>query len=209
MAVSNVKWWPMRIYPIHRLDLLHASETFLSWCSCARARKMGKYKKKRKEMLEVWDFSARLRKLKIIFFDGHLHRYRFSTSFSMIRGQIFLLVLPGFESQCAHLSSPQYFTCLLGLHGVQWIWGLVVVRLNWPGRPGYKKKKRGFVWLHCANMYFKCKGINFFVFFHAKYNLYSKNTCVDKQAKPIILMVNSDWRPWLLMVCPLYHQILA
>jgi len=58
------------------------------------------------------------------------------------RGKIFLLVLPGFESQCARLSSPQCFTCLLGLHGVQWIWGLVVVRVNWPGRTGYKKKKK-------------------------------------------------------------------
>jgi hypothetical protein len=49
---------------------------------------------------------------------------------------------PGFESRHAHLSLPGCFTCLLSLQGVQWIQELVVVRVNWPGHPGLKKKKK-------------------------------------------------------------------
>jgi len=48
-------------------SLFSASETFFPRGSCAHAKKMRRYKRKRKEILEVWDFSARLRKLKIIF----------------------------------------------------------------------------------------------------------------------------------------------
>jgi hypothetical protein len=61
------------------------------------------------------------------------------------RSKIFLSLSPGFESQCACLSPPWYLTCLLGLQGVQWIRGLVVVRVSWPrhhGLPKKKKKKR-------------------------------------------------------------------
>ena len=47
-----------------------------------------------------------------------------------------------FESQHARLSPPRCLTCLLGLQGVQWVRGLVVVRVSWPGHPGLKKKKR-------------------------------------------------------------------
>ena len=46
---------------------------------------------------------------------------------------------PGFER--ARLSSPRCLTCLLGLQGVQWVRGLVVVRVSWPGHPGLPKKK--------------------------------------------------------------------
>jgi len=49
---------------------------------------------------------------------------------------------PGFESWHARLSPPGCFTCLLGLQGVQWIQGLVVVRVSWPGHPGLQKKKK-------------------------------------------------------------------
>jgi hypothetical protein len=49
---------------------------------------------------------------------------------------------PGFESRHARLSLPGCFTCLLGLQGVQWIQGLVVVRVSWPGHPGLQKKKK-------------------------------------------------------------------
>jgi len=126
MAVSTVKWWPVRINPIHRLDLLHASETFFSWCSCARAEKMRKYKKKRKEILEVWDFSARCSPTKV---ENHILGWtpspvQFSTSFSMLKA------LFGYTVQIC-ISNEKALFC---------------------------------------------------VFFHAKYNLYSKNTRVDKEA---------------------------
>jgi hypothetical protein len=39
------------------------------------------------------------------------------------------------------LSPPRCLTCLLGLQGVQWIRGLVVVRVSWPGHPRLYKKK--------------------------------------------------------------------
>jgi len=41
----------------------------------------------------------------------------------------------GFESSCARLSPPRCLTCPLGLQGVQWAVGLVVVRASWPGHP--------------------------------------------------------------------------
>ena len=49
---------------------------------------------------------------------------------------------PGFEPQRARLSPPRCLTCLLGLQGVQWVRGLVVVRVSWPGHPGLQKKKK-------------------------------------------------------------------
>jgi len=33
-------------------------------------------------------------------------------------------------------------TCLLGLQDVLWVWELVVVRVSWPGHPGFSKKKQ-------------------------------------------------------------------
>jgi len=33
---------------------------------------------------------------------------------------------------------------LLGLQGVQWVRGLVVVRVNWPGHPGLPKKRHKY-----------------------------------------------------------------
>jgi hypothetical protein len=50
----------------------------------------------------------------------------------------------GFESSCAYLSSPQYFTCPLGLQGVQWAVGLIVVRASWLGHSSKLKKKIHF-----------------------------------------------------------------
>jgi len=52
---------------------------------------------------------------------------------------------PGFESSCARLSSPRCLTCPLGLQGVQWAVGLVVVRASWPGHPRKLKKKKKVV----------------------------------------------------------------
>jgi hypothetical protein len=49
---------------------------------------------------------------------------------------------PGFESQRACLSPPRCLTCLLGLQGVQWVRGLVLVRVSWPGHPGLQKNKK-------------------------------------------------------------------
>jgi hypothetical protein len=49
---------------------------------------------------------------------------------------------PGFESSCARLSLSRYLTCLLGLQGVQWAVGLVVVRASWPEHPCKSKKKK-------------------------------------------------------------------
>jgi hypothetical protein len=47
-----------------------------------------------------------------------------------------------FKSQRARLSSSRCLTCLLGLQGVHWVWGLVVVLVSWPGHPGLSKKKK-------------------------------------------------------------------
>jgi hypothetical protein len=55
-------------------------------------------------------------------------------------GKVFLLLHPGFKPQRACLSPLRCLTCLLGLQGVQWIRGLVVVRVNWSGHPGLSKK---------------------------------------------------------------------
>jgi hypothetical protein len=49
---------------------------------------------------------------------------------------------PEFESSCARLLPPRCLTCPLGLQGVQWAVGLVVVRANWPGHPRKSKKKK-------------------------------------------------------------------
>jgi len=57
------------------------------------------------------------------------------------RGKVSLPLSPGFESQCTCLSLPRCLTCLLGLQGIQWVRGLVVVRVSWPGHPGLPKKK--------------------------------------------------------------------
>jgi hypothetical protein len=35
-----------------------------------------------------------------------------------------------------------YFTYLLGLQDIQWIRGLVMVRVSWPGHPELKKKEK-------------------------------------------------------------------
>ena len=59
--------------------------------------------------------------------------------------EVSLPLSPGFESQCARLSPPRCLTCLLGLQGVQWVRGLVVVRVSWPGHPGLPKKKEGML----------------------------------------------------------------
>ena len=57
-------------------------------------------------------------------------------------GKISLSLSLGFEPQRARLSPPRCLTCLLGLQGVQWVRGLVVVRVSWPGHPGLPKKKK-------------------------------------------------------------------
>jgi len=49
---------------------------------------------------------------------------------------------PGFESSCARLSPPRCLPCPLGLQGVQWAVGLVVVRASWPGHPRKSKKRK-------------------------------------------------------------------
>ena len=49
---------------------------------------------------------------------------------------------PGFELHCVCLSSPRCLTCSLGLQDVQWAVRLVVMRVNWPGHPRKKKKKK-------------------------------------------------------------------
>jgi hypothetical protein len=46
------------------------------------------------------------------------------------KDKVFLSLLFGFESQRACLSSPWCLICLLGLQGVQWVRGLVVVHVN-------------------------------------------------------------------------------
>jgi hypothetical protein len=48
----------------------------------------------------------------------------------------------GFEFSCVRLSSPRCLTCLLGLQGVQWAVGLVVVRASWSRHPHKSKKKK-------------------------------------------------------------------
>jgi hypothetical protein len=65
MFVDIWDFFPRFYFPLS--SLFSASETFFPRGSCAHAKKMRRYKRKRKEILEVWDFSARLRKLKIIF----------------------------------------------------------------------------------------------------------------------------------------------
>jgi hypothetical protein len=57
-------------------------------------------------------------------------------------GRVSLLMYSEFKSQRARLSSSRCLTCLLGLQGVQWVWGLVVVLVSWTGHPRlyiYKK----------------------------------------------------------------------
>ena len=49
---------------------------------------------------------------------------------------------PGFKFLCACLSSQRCFICSLGLQGVQWAVGLVVVRASWPGHSRKSKKKK-------------------------------------------------------------------
>ena len=56
------------------------------------------------------------------------------------RGKVFLSLSPEFESQRARLSPPWCLTCLLGLQGVQWIRGLVVVQRKLARHPGLPKK---------------------------------------------------------------------
>jgi hypothetical protein len=65
MFVDIWDFFPRFYFPLS--SLFSASETFFPRGSCAHAKKMRRYKRKRKEILEVWEFSARLRKLKIIF----------------------------------------------------------------------------------------------------------------------------------------------
>jgi len=57
------------------------------------------------------------------------------------RGKVSLLLSSGFEPQRACLSLPRCLTCLLGLQGIHWVRGLVVVRVSWPKHPGLLKKK--------------------------------------------------------------------
>ena len=79
------------------------------------------------------------------------------------RGKVFLLLSSGFEPQRACLSLPRCLTCLLGLQGIQWVRGLVVVRVSWPKHPGLLKKKNKrrqislpkvshFSWLPTSNL---------------------------------------------------------
>jgi hypothetical protein len=84
------------------------------------------------------------------------------------RGKVSLPLSPGFESQCACLLSPWCFTCLLGLQGVQWVWKLVVVRVNWPGHLRLKKKKLCVVYhfLYCIHNNHGCKSRVFFTYYH-------------------------------------------
>jgi hypothetical protein len=58
------------------------------------------------------------------------------------RGKVSLLLSSGFEPQRACLSLPRCLTCLLGLQGIQWVRGLVVVRVSCPKHPGLLKKKQ-------------------------------------------------------------------
>jgi hypothetical protein len=74
------------------------------------------------------------------------------------RGKVFLSLSPGFEPQRARLSPPRCLTCLLGLQGIQWVRGLVVVRVSWLGHPGLKKKKDSYI------------HVLFFFFFFLKLN---------------------------------------
>jgi hypothetical protein len=52
-----------------------------------------------------------------------------------------LPMCPEFEPSLVRLSPPRCLTCLLGLQDVQWVWGLVVVRISWPGHSELSKKK--------------------------------------------------------------------
>jgi len=52
-----------------------------------------------------------------------------------------LSIYPGFEPSCVYLLSSRCLTCLLGLQDVQWVRGLVMVRVSWPGHSGLLKKK--------------------------------------------------------------------
>jgi hypothetical protein len=75
--------------------------------------------------------------------------------------------VPGFESSCARLSPSRCLTCPLGLQGVQWAVGLVVVRASWPGHPRKSKKKKR-TWNHFFNCIIKIDSehryLNFFFF---------------------------------------------
>ena len=53
---------------------------------------------------------------------------------------LFFSSASGFKSHNARLSPPRCLTCSLDLQDVQWVRRLVVVRINWPGHPGYIKK---------------------------------------------------------------------
>jgi len=56
-------------------------------------------------------------------------------------GSVSLSLHLGFKPQRVCLSHPRCLTCLLGLQGIQWVRGLVVVCVSWPGHPGLSKNK--------------------------------------------------------------------
>jgi hypothetical protein len=57
---------------------------------------------------------------------------------------LFSFSASGFDPFYTCMSSSRCFICPLSLHGVQWIRGLVVVHVSWPGYPGLKKKNYYF-----------------------------------------------------------------
>jgi len=69
-----------------------------------------------------------------------LTRFGFLYYFLRKKKLISLPLSPRFEPQRARLSFSRCLTCLLSLQGVQWIRKLVVVRVNWSGHPGLKRK---------------------------------------------------------------------
>jgi len=55
---------------------------------------------------------------------------------------LFFFSASRFDFFYARMSPSRYLTCLLILQGVQWIRGLVVMHVSWPGQPGLSKKKK-------------------------------------------------------------------
>jgi hypothetical protein len=83
-----------------------------------------------------------------------VHLYTKACS-SMALAGFALPMCPGFEPSHVRLSPPRCLTCLLGLQDVQWVRGLVMVRVSWPGHPGLSKKK-----VHLYNVSHKFQLLN-------------------------------------------------
>jgi hypothetical protein len=62
---------------------------------------------------------------------------------------------PGFDPLCARLSPPRCLTCSWACRMSSGPWGIVVVRVSWPGHPTWIKKKKEFwrqaPWTYRAN----------------------------------------------------------